>query len=112
MLKRVKVNLLEICIVFTGSYLSLRRAVLCFQCFVLGFSAGFDIFFAASDWIIYVLESVNNLEEKKSKETLAILGKQGSQFALLEIKNSCSSPGVCLENDNAEIERRAPLEER
>lgn len=47
MLKKVKVNLLEISIVFTVSDLSLRRAVLCFQCCVLGFSAGFGILFAA-----------------------------------------------------------------
>ena len=49
MLKRVKVNLLEICIVFTVPYLSLERAVLCFQCFVFRFSAGFNIFFAGGD---------------------------------------------------------------
>lgn len=47
MLKKVKVNLLEIHVVFTVFDLSLRRAVLCFQCSVLGFSAGFDILFAA-----------------------------------------------------------------
>lgn len=63
-----------------------------------------------------MLESVNDLEEKKREETLVILGKRGSQFVLLEMRISCSSssssPGVCFENDSAEKERRAPLEER
>lgn len=60
---------------------------------------------------MYVLESVNNLE-KKDKEALVIPGKQGRQRAQLEIKIFCSSPGVCLQNDNAKIDRLATLGER
>lgn len=94
-LKRVKVNLLEICIVFTVSYLSLRRAVLCFQCLVLGFSAGFDIFFAAGDGIIYVLESVNNLEEKKRvKRHLPSWGSEAVSLRYWRLKSPSAAVQV------------------
>lgn len=67
-----------------NSFLALARAILSLPCFGLGFSAVLDIFFAAVDGIIDVLESVNYLD--KGKEAL---GKGGRQPAQLEQQSRC-----------------------